>query len=813
MWFMGFSTHHKRDLLKYSVYKLWSMDLPCVSSSFVVNLGKRYKQFESFAVYCTTEAVSNNDDKGINQIPLSKSLACLIDESSTPTKTRQKTRMELKRLIEMRIKKRVKEQYINGKFQGLMRKVIANPMTLCDAYQCIKLNSNVDLESDDNDMPFDSMADELLNGGFDIHANTFSISTKGERKEVLVLPNLKLKVIQQAISIVVDVVYRPHFSKISHGCRSGRGHLSALRYICKEIHNSNWWFTLHVRKNVDDNVLTKLILTMEEKIEDPDLFSIIRSMSDAGVLNLKFGGFLKGHGLPQEGVLSPILINVYLDLFDQEFYKMCMTYEALDSDVNASEDGSSSKLRSWFRRQLKDNNKNNNNKHPGDMNSGLRLHACRVMDEIFFAVSGPKDVALKFKAEVQNYLEHTLYLDVHDQMEILSTSDPRGIRFLGIAVRTSERENPSVRAVHKLKEKVQLVTLQKQEAWDAGMVRIGKKWLALGLKKVKESEIKHLADSSSVLCQISCFRKAGMETDHWFKVLLKIWMQDVNAKAVDNEETVLSKYIAEPSIPKELRDSFHSFQKCAEEYISSETTSTLALLPNSNSSTQSTIIIEILAPVNVIKKRLLRYGLINSEGHARPVSALILQDNIQIIDWFSGLICRWLRWYSKCDNFSEVKLMIVNHVRKSCIRTLAAKHRLHEIEIEKVFGSELSVLPSNLEMEIEMTHEISEFQVFDADEALMYGIFSSGLCLLSLARMVSQARPCNCFVIGCLVAAPCVYTLHVMERQKFPGWRTGFSTAIHPSLNKRRVGLCKKHVKDLYLGHISLQSIDFDAWR
>ncbi|KAJ4977779.1 hypothetical protein NE237_008559 [Protea cynaroides] len=123
MWFLGFSTLHKRDLLKCSVYKLWSMDFMCVNSSFVVNMGKRHKQFEPFAVHCTTEAVSKNDDKGVSPMPLAKSLAFLIDESSTPTKTRQKTRMELRRLIEIRIKKRVKEQYMLGKFQGLMRKM------------------------------------------------------------------------------------------------------------------------------------------------------------------------------------------------------------------------------------------------------------------------------------------------------------------------------------------------------------------------------------------------------------------------------------------------------------------------------------------------------------------------------------------------------------------------------------------------------------------------------------------------------------------------------------------------------------------
>ena len=739
---------------------------------------------------------------------LAENLACLVEESSCVNERKPKSRMELKRSFELRIKKRVKEQYMNQKFQDLMAKVIANPETLQDAYNCIRLNSNVDTSLDYDRTSFESIAEELCSGSFDVNANTFCISTKGARKETLVLPNLKLKVVQEAIRIVLEVVYKPHFSKISHGCRSGRGHSSALKYISKEISKTDWWFTLCINKKLDACILAKLKSIMEDKIEDPSLHAIIWSMFDSQVLNLEFGGFPKGHGLPQEGVLSPILINIYLDLLDREFYRLSMKYEALNPCFHTIQDESYSKLRSWFRRQLKGNDLN----CKSEENVSLRVHCCRFMDEIFFAVSGSKDVALGFKSEILNYLQNSLHLDVDNETEILPCEGPQGIRFLGYLVRRRVRESPAVKAIHKLKEKVELFSLQKEEAWNAGTIRIGKKWLGHGLKKVKESEIKHLADSKSVLSQVSCFRKAGMETDHWYKLLLKIWMQDVRAKAAKSEEIILSKYVAEPSLPQELKDSFYEFQRRAKEYVSSETSSTLALLPNSSSNKSDTIT-EIIAPVNVIKKRLLRYGLVTYEGYARTTSLLILQDNTQIIDWFSGVVCRWLRWYCECDNFSEVKLLISDQLRKSCIRTLAAKYRIYENDIEKRFDSELSRIPSTQEIEQEMANETSDTQAFDNDEALMYGISYSGLSLLSLARVVSESRPCNCFVMGCPSPAPCVYTLHVMERQKFPGWKTGFSSCIHPSLNRRRIGLCKQHLKDLYLGQISLQSIDFGAWK
>ncbi|OIT39702.1 PREDICTED: uncharacterized protein LOC109237753 isoform X1 [Nicotiana attenuata] len=739
-------------------------------------------------------------------VSLAQNLASLVEESYNLDESKLVNRVEHKRLLEVRIKKRVKEQYVNGKFQNLIKKVIANPKTLRDAFDSMRLSSNVDLASDSENLPFEAMAEELSCGNFDVSANTYSISSRGSKKEVLVFPNVKLKVVEEAIRIVIEVVYRPHFSKISHGCRSGRNHLSALKYIRKEIINPKWWFTLPVCKKLDDCILAKLFTVMEDKIDDPFLYALLSSMFDCGVMNLEFGGFPKGHGLPQEGVLSPILMNIYLDLFDHEMYRLSMRYEAIDKGSSAEEGMTNSMLRSWFRRQISGNGSQECN----DMgNSGIRVHCCRFMDEILIAISGPKEVAVAIKSETENYFKNSLHLEFENEIDVFPCDGPTGIRFSGSVVKRSLKESPAVKAVHKLKEKVKLFALQKEHSWDIGTARIGKKWLAHGLKKVKESEIKHLSDGSSLLSRISCFRKDGMETDHWYKVLLKVWMQNKNVNCEKNEDDILSKHIVEPALPQDLRDSYYEFQKRVQEYISSETASTLELLPNSNS---STLVTQILAPISIIKKRLFRYGLANSEGYPRPCHLLVFWDDNEIIDWYSGLICRWLRWYIECDNFNEVKLIICNQVRMSCIRTLAIKYRIHETEIEKKFDFELSRIPATEDIELDITNEATNSEGFD-DDALMYGITYSGICLFSLARMVSLSRPCNCFVIGCTAAAPRVYTLHVMERQRFPGWKTGFASCIHPSLHGRRLGLCKHHLKDLLLGHISLQSINFGAWR
>ncbi|KNA16203.1 hypothetical protein SOVF_091210, partial [Spinacia oleracea] len=507
----------------------------------------------SAQAYLSTLQEANND---VEKMPLAKSLASLVVESSPPGDVKDTDRPEMgrvgmKRLFEMRVKKRVKQQYMNGRFSDLFMKVVADPKTLMDAYNCIRVCSNIDVATwEDSVICFESLAEDLANGS----------------------------------------------------------------------------------KKVDSVVLAKLISTIEDKIEDHQLCEMIRNMFDAQVLNVEFGGFPKGQGLPQEGTLSPILMNIYLGLFDDEFHRMSMRYEALDSSIELNEKQPQSKLRSWFRRQIKCSAGN----PKGCENSGVRLYSCRFMDEIFFAISGPKEASLSLKSEVQNYFQDCLHLDVNRNMEIVPCNHGQGVRFAGALLIRTIKDSPAVRVVHKLKEKVKLFALQKQEIWDAGTARIGKKCLAHGLRKVKESEIRHLSDNNSCLSKISCYRKSGMETDHWYKQLIKIWMQDLKKNAATNEEYILSKCIAEPALPPSLLESFYEFQRRVEEYNSSETDSLLSLLPSSGLSQQCETITKVIAPVNVIQKRLLRYGLVSDKGYSRAVHALILQDSSQIIDWFSG---------------------------------------------------------------------------------------------------------------------------------------------------------------------------------
>ncbi|KAM7513843.1 hypothetical protein LguiA_003426 [Lonicera macranthoides] len=190
----------------------------------------------------------------------------------------------------------------------------------------------------------------------------YSILTRGAKNEALVLSNLKLKVVLEVIRIALDIVYRPQFFKTSHGCQSGSAHFSVLKFVRREISNPDWWFTLVLNKKLDYSILNKLISTIESQIEDPSLYTILRRMLNARVLNLEFGGFYKGYG----------------------------------NRIRCENERYHSKMRSWFRRQMNGNSVENTVAE----DSGIIMHTCHIMDEILIAISGPKEVALSFKSEI-----------------------------------------------------------------------------------------------------------------------------------------------------------------------------------------------------------------------------------------------------------------------------------------------------------------------------------------------------------------------------------------------------------------------------
>jgi group II intron reverse transcriptase/maturase len=130
-------------------------------------------------------------------------------------------------------------------------------------------------------------------------------------------------VLQQAVSMVLTVVYEQNFLDCSYGYRPGRSAhqaLHALREGIRSMHGG-WVLDLDIQAFFDHLDHKKLREILDQRVRDGVLRKMIDKWLKAGILE---DGQLRhpAEGTPQGGVVSPLLANIYLHtVIDQWFHQ------------------------------------------------------------------------------------------------------------------------------------------------------------------------------------------------------------------------------------------------------------------------------------------------------------------------------------------------------------------------------------------------------------------------------------------------------------------------------------------------------------
>lgn len=138
------------------------------------------------------------------------------------------------------------------------------------------------------------------------------------KKRGLGIPTVVDRVVQQAISQVLEVLYEPQFSEMSYGFRPHRGAHKAL-LKCGEYIEQGYVFTvdMDLEKFFDTVSHSKLIEVLSRTVKDGRVVSLIHRYLNAGVINR--GKYEPSQlGVPQGGPLSPMLSNITLNELDKE---------------------------------------------------------------------------------------------------------------------------------------------------------------------------------------------------------------------------------------------------------------------------------------------------------------------------------------------------------------------------------------------------------------------------------------------------------------------------------------------------------------
>jgi group II intron reverse transcriptase/maturase len=126
----------------------------------------------------------------------------------------------------------------------------------------------------------------------------------------------KDKLLQEVIRMILSAYYEPQFSTASHGFRPGRGCHTALQKVLTTWHGVKWFIEGDIRACFDELEKERLLKIIGRRIKDDRLMKLLRDMLNAGYLE-DWAYHPTYSGVPQGGVISPLLTNIYLNELDQ----------------------------------------------------------------------------------------------------------------------------------------------------------------------------------------------------------------------------------------------------------------------------------------------------------------------------------------------------------------------------------------------------------------------------------------------------------------------------------------------------------------
>ena len=150
------------------------------------------------------------------------------------------------------------------------------------------------------------------------------------KERPLGIPALEDKIVQRAVTMVLNAIYEQDFLDVSYGYRSGQSVKVAVGDLTFQLQFGTFGYVVEADiQGFFDNLDHEWLLTMLAlRIDDTAFLHLIRKWLKAGILEPDGTIGQPETGTPQGGIVSPVLANVYLhyalDLwFDRVVKRAC----------------------------------------------------------------------------------------------------------------------------------------------------------------------------------------------------------------------------------------------------------------------------------------------------------------------------------------------------------------------------------------------------------------------------------------------------------------------------------------------------------
>jgi len=240
------------------------------------------------------------------------------------------------------------------------------------------------------------------------------------------IPVLRDRIVQEALRAILDPIYETDFRPCSYGFRKGRRTMDAIAVIMSLTGpHQRYYYVIEgdIKSYFDTVHHRKLISILKRRIADKGIIDLIWKFLKAGVM--EDGLFARTEtGVPQGGVISPLLANVYLNEFDEWAEKK------------------------W---QLTPYEQQKRRK------AGLgNYRLARYADDFVILSNDGIEGVKQAKQEVKDFLENELHLQLSEEKTLITHVND-GINFLGFHIQRGKPEGRWVvhlRPTDKAKERV-----------------------------------------------------------------------------------------------------------------------------------------------------------------------------------------------------------------------------------------------------------------------------------------------------------------------------------------------------------------------
>lgn len=209
---------------------------------------------------------------------------------------------------------------------------VHRPDILAHAYALAKANGGApgpdavtfaEIEADGRDVLLEDLRDALTTKTYrpgPVRRVYIPKLTGGERP--LGIPNIRDRVVQTAVKLVLEPLFEADFEPDSYGFRPRRGAHDALDAIRAAMEAGMCWvIDADVTAYFDTIPHDRLMKTVAERVVDRAMLALVKRFLEAPIIDERDGGRPQRprQGTPQGGVISPLLANVYLHLLDRNF--------------------------------------------------------------------------------------------------------------------------------------------------------------------------------------------------------------------------------------------------------------------------------------------------------------------------------------------------------------------------------------------------------------------------------------------------------------------------------------------------------------